>query len=803
MVALCGKFNPRWAVQWLVWAIGLLPLAVYGQASTTTLVGLVRDAAGLPLGGVQVEVHETHQLALTDLSGIFRLPDVRPGSYHLHFQMVGYRAQALDVAVKPGAAPDTLRIALQSSDIELSEVLVEANPVKVQQLQYSLSIDAVDVVFLRKQVGNNLMSALAALPGVNVMNVGVGIAKPVLRGLSFNRVVVVENGIKQEGQQWGGDHGLEIDQFNVERVQVLKGPSSLFYGSDAIGGVIQISAPPPPPDSSSLQVAVYGTYRSINHTLGQSVAVGGRRGSLVLRARFSTQDYADYRVPASQFQYNRYILPILNGTLKNTAGRERNAALSLGLIRPWGFSHLHVTWFDQHAGLFAGAMGIPRAYQLTDDGNRWNIDLPSMRTQHLKIISNTNIQLGNKWLQLDVGYQHNLRTEYAQPHAHGYAPVYNGQDALRLDLQTLAVNAQLHHRLLGRLDGVLGLNLQAQQNRRAGFEFLLPDFRTAAAGLFLHQQWTHPTQTLTLNGGVRLDWGYTDIVGYAEPLYDATLQIVAYRERNPGIVRRFSNVSAAVGASWYPAPAWNLKLNLATDFRFPTPQELSMNGIHHGTFRHEKGDANLLPERGYQLDLTGRFQRSDFTAALTPFAGWFNNYIYLRPGNTYSDLPDGGQLYQYEQVDALFTGLEAHADYHFWRNLHAGLTADFVWAYNFRTLLPLPMIPPSRLGAELEYTLPSLGRHLHDVYLSLQYQYTFAQNRTDRNEWLTPGFGLLNLGAGFGLTLGRVQVQVYVQLRNLLDTYYLAHLSRYRQLNLPEPGRNLVLGFFVPIEAGR
>ncbi|MCS7073244.1 MAG: TonB-dependent receptor plug domain-containing protein, partial [Bacteroidia bacterium] len=235
--------------------------------------------------------------------------------------------------------------------MHLSEVVIESNPLKLEQSQLSVPVEVVSRAYLTQHSNGTLVNTLERLPGLSSINTGIGIAKPVIRGLSFNRVVVTDLGIKQEGQQWGADHGLEIDQFGVERVEILKGPASLLYGSDALGGAINIR-PPQLPEEGTFELSALTNFRSYNQNWGNSISIGGKKHGISFRGRFSTQDFGDYQVPASQFSYNRYILPILNKKLKNTAGNERNFSAMIGLNRNWGFSHFTLSGFQQVVGLF-------------------------------------------------------------------------------------------------------------------------------------------------------------------------------------------------------------------------------------------------------------------------------------------------------------------------------------------------------------------------------------------------------------------------------------------------------------------
>lgn len=749
-----------------------------------------------PAFAASVYLHETRQGISVDTLGYFAIPNVKKGRYHIHIRMIGYKPTTRDIVITD---KDTaLSITLVPTSLEVNEVVIESNALKLSQQESSVELIAVDESYLQKNMGTTLMNSLDKLPGINSINMGTGVSKPVIRGMSFNRVAVADNGIKQQGQQWGGDHGLEIDQFSVEQVEILKGPASLVYGSDAIGGVVNLKHPVSPIEGHH-SAAFLTNYKSVNNTYGISAQAKGNHKGFVYRARLTALDYGDYNVPADSFTYNRFVLPIYNQKLKNTAGKERHASLMLGVNKNWGYSHVTISNYNQQIGIFSGALGVPRSYQLTPDGNERNIELPNQNINHFKIISNTNIQIGKNWMEIDAGYQHNLRDENSSPHAHGVGPQINSSTAHRLKLQTFSTNVRYHAKTLKVLDGVYGISSSYQQNRFEGFEFLLPNFNNFAIGGFAVEKW-HISRKLIANAGLRADYGNVNIERHLQPVWQNATTISGYRQRNPNINRNFYSWSGSIGAAYNPNNFWSFKLNFGKSFRMPTPQELSVNGLHHGSFRHEMGDSSLLPENGYQTDVVISVEKEKFLFSFSPFFNYFTNYIYLRPTARFSFLPEGGQVYQFTQAEAIYTGGEFTAEYHPTKHLHLSVTGDLVSTYNISEELPLPFTPPPSLRSEIEWELPKVGRLVRGLFLQLSHNYIAAQTRTDRNEFETPQYHLWNAGAGFEIeTKGKKRATVFLQVQNLTNASYLNHLSRWRFLNLPEPGRNVVVTVIIPV----
>ncbi len=755
------------------------------------LYGRVTDPAGKALPGATIYLHELRKGVVTDTKGSYRFEKLRPGHYHLHTQYIGHEARTLDLEIR--AAHLQHDIILQPSSLELREIIVESDLLKLDEKGQSQSVEVVGADQIRKNYGVTLMQSLERLPGINSINTGIGISKPVIRGLSFNRVAVSDQGIKQEGQQWGLDHGLEIDPFGVGRVEIIKGPAALLYGSDAIGGVVQVKAAPFPIEGE-LKGQVTQLYRSVNSQYGVSAELAGHQGMFVWRIRGTLQDYADYRLPADSFSYNRFRLPLLDRRLKNTAGQEKHGNVTLGVQRPWGFSQITASRFSQRIGYFAGALGQPQAYQLVPDGDNRNIDLPHQAIQHDKIIWNNNIKLGENWLEIDIAWQQNRRQEHSYPHAHGRAQLDSSNTlAHGMLLRTGTANARYHYRIDSTNRLILGVNLTGQRHQISGYEFLVPAYQNQQAGAFIIWQYK-PVETWQWNAGLRYDYAQLRSSGYSEMLGDGSV-----RERAPIIDRNFGNISGSAGLAWNPHNSWQVKINVGSSYRIPTLPELSSNGVHHGSFRHEMGDPNLDPERAYQFDLGFSYRTPMYELKLSPYFNYFGNYIYLRPTGQFSFLPDGGQIFRYEQGTVAHTGAEVSTELHLHKALHLAVGGAYTRLTNLNSGVPLPFTPPFQGMLDAEYSFSAVSKRFTTPVLGMDLQLFAAQNRTDRNEWATPGYGLVNLHGGFRLNFAKQALEFRLMVNNIFDKAYFNHLSRYRLLNLPEAGRNVQIMLHLPI----
>jgi iron complex outermembrane receptor protein len=687
--------------------------------------------------------------------------------------------------------------------IRLKEVIViggSHSPAARQKL--ALPVDLVGKEFLREHFTGNLVRMLEQLPGIHSMDIGSGFSKPVIRGMGFNRVVVSENGIKQEGQQWGADHGLEIDAFNVESVTVRKGPASLLYGSDAMGGVIEIMRLPPPPDDQFFGEAV-ALGKTVNGTLGGSVMAGIKRGAWYAKFRYTEQRFGDYRVPVDTIVYLTQRLPVLGRRLKNTAGLERDAGAHL----EYRFGPYHAWYVASNAyqkvGFFPGAHGIPDVSRLQDDGNSRDIALPYSTVNHLKLSTRQQYARGSVVFSWDAGYQNNHREEWSLFHTHygNQPPPARFPDReLAFSLDTYSSSASVQWGGERGWEQTVGWDVQAQRNRVAGYSFLLPGYDRFATGLFTLFTY-RASERFSASGGARYDRGRVSIAASEDAYLAAYLreqgysagEIESYRWRAYATRRHFGDVSASLGVVWNIDGERLLKANVGRSFRLPAANELAANGVHHGTFRHEQGDPALSSEAGWQVDLSYVHERPGFSLSVSPFASVFGNYIYLRPTGEWSALPHAGQVYRYTGARALFAGAELSLGIDLPRGFSYHFAGEYVHAYNRDERAPLSFSPP----ASARHTFAWGGAR---VRCHVEWQYTAAQRRVAKNEDPTPGANLFHAGATAFFPLGDTRAEITLSLANLLGTRYYNHLSFYRKVEIPEPGRNFQITIKVPFK---
>ena len=685
----------------------------------------------------------------------------------------------------------------------LPDVVVTESYQQRQAKKSALAVDLVDQDFLRKHFTGNFMQAMENIPGVQAMDIGSGFSKPMIRGMGFNRIAVLENGIKQEGQQWGADHGLELDAFNIGTVNVLKGPSSLLYGSDAMGGVIDITSPPVPSvDMLFGDVTLLG--KSVNGTLGGSFMLGIKKSFWYAQVRYSEQHFGDYRIPTDTIVYLTQKMPVYGRKLKNTAGIERNIGFFAQYQRQRYKTNYSVSNVYQKTGFFPGAHGIPDVSRVEDDGDSRNMELPYSKVNHLKVTTLQQYAWEKLVLSGDFGFQNNHREEWSVFHTHyGSQPVPEKDldKELAFNLNTLSASVKVRFIGSSSWEHALGWDGQHQRNDISGYSFLLPEYYRSTTGLLWLTTYK-PNNVISVSGGMRYDYGYIHISSHEDAYladylrkqgYDEE-QVEHYKWNSHAVKKKFGDYSFSLGLVWTPSERHMVKANVGRSFRLPGANELAANGVHHGTFRHEQGDTNLKSEQGWQMDASYNLRYNGFSISVSPFVSWFSNYIFLRPTGEWSVLPHAGQIYRYTGAEALFAGTEATIDIHFLRSFNYRISGEYVYTYNCDEHIPLSFSPPFSMRNTLTW-------QRKQVMLYAEWQSIARQNRVDRNEDRTPGANLFHLGGSLNIPIrGNQAIEITLTARNIFNTRYYNHLSFYRKVEIPEPGRNFQLLIKIPFK---
>ena len=669
--------------------------------------------------------------------------------------------------------------------IQLRNVTVTGQQRRDYQMRTSQTGVQVNREYLQSNFAGSLMQTLEAIPGVKAMAIGSGQSKPVIRGLGFNRLAVTEDGIKHEGQQWGDDHGLEIDQFSIDRAEVIKGPAALLYGSDAIGGVLSLYTNHVPTKPLSGSVQLFG--RSNNEQLGVTAKIEARQGHWFYKANATLIDYADYKVPTDSIQYYSYWIKLKDGRLRNTAGSERDGSVMVGYA---GYNfHTDVRISDSYAksGFFANAHGLEvRLSNIDYDHSARDIDLPYQWVNHLKVLSHTTWRNDVTSLELNLAYQNNLREERSEPVSHGYMPQPESSLERRFNKSTYTASFGLRH-TLGNHELRSGVSGEYQHNRRGGWGFIIPDFETLSVGGYVMDRYT-VNDNFIVNAGVRYDYARTHISSYHDWFKTPVGTDSVYKERSAEIRRNFNSITWSAGIN-YTTGLWVMKANVGKSFRVPIPKELGADGINYHIFRYERGNAQLDPEESYQLDASISWANDVWEVQVDPYLNYFPNYIYLNPTSQYVE---GLQLYNYTQAEVLRWGLETQVKWNFAEHWQAHAQGEYLYARQQsgeKKGYTLPFSTPWSVDAGVKYSFEHKGKG----FVGLSAHIVGAQNEIVPPEKPTDGHWTLNLSAGKDFLMGGTTFHVALHADNLLNRRYYDHTSYYRLIDVPEPGRNVSL----------
>ncbi len=693
-------------------------------------------------------------------------------------------AAALMACVASAGADST---ATADTTVVLKGVTVSGQRQRDFQMRISQTAVQVSHDYLQQHFSGSLMQALEGIPGVKAMAIGSGQSKPAIRGLGYNRMVVSEDGIKHEGQQWGDDHGLEIDQFAVDRAEVIKGPAALLYGSDAIGGVLSLYTNHVPTEPLSGSVQLFG--RSNNEQIGLTAKLGGRHGPWFYRVGATLIDYADYRVPTDSIQYYSYWIRLKDRRLRNTAGGERDGSLMVGYAGYRFHTDLRISDSYSKSGFFANAHGLEvRLSDIDYDGSRRDVDLPRQWVNHVKVLSHTSWHGDHMRWEANLAWQNNLREELSEPVSHGYMPRPDGSLERRFVKNTLTANIGTTFALGQRNELSTGLNGEYQHNRRGGWGFIIPDFETSSIGLYAMDRYT-VNERLKLNAGVRMDYAHTNISGYHDWYKTPTSGgDSVYKERSADVDRHFNSLTWSAGAN-YAVGHWVLKANVGKSFRVPIPKELGADGVNYHIFRYERGNDRLDPEESYQMDLGVHWDNDVVCVQVDPYLNYFPNYIYLNPTAQYVE---GLQLYHYTQARVLRWGVEAQATWLIDSHWEAEAKGEYLYAEQMsgdKKGYTLPFSTPWSVDVGARYSFQWHG----DTFVGLNAHIVGAQHEIVPPEKPTDGHWTLNLSAGKKIPLKGSKLNIALHADNLLNRRYYDHTSYYRLIDVPEPGRNVSL----------
>ena len=673
---------------------------------------------------------------------------------------------------------------MKPATLEVDEVVVQGEGSAQAMLnKASLSVSTLDARALDEVRGQTLGETLAALPGVTTLSTGPSIAKPVVRGLHSQRVVVLNAGVPQEGQQWGGEHAPEIDPFAPARIEVVKGAAGVEYGVGAIGGVIRIEPRELP------AVPVLGGRASVNAFSNNMQAAG----SLMLEGGPNALPGFGWRAQASARKAGDARTP--NHVIGNSAFAELSGTAALGYHTNAFGLDAYFSHFGTELGLFAGAhIGnfddllrvIERGEPAVEYDFSFDIDAPKQRIQHelLTLRGHYRLPSGDR-LEAQYGFQYNQRKEF-DAHRRFGDPL--DEPAFSLVLTTHTLDLKLRSAPRGRWFGVVGLSGMNQANRNGETGFLIPNFRAITGGAFARG--TYVRGPWTLETGTRFDYRWME----AFPREFGSRGDFVQREHN------YASVSGVVGAIWQFAPAWSLATNIGTAWRPPGVNELYSFGVHHGTAQFEVGDADLGAERSVNVDATLRHVGSRARLEMSVYNNAMDGYLHLVPTlEPVVTIRGTFPAFRYAQADAVLRGIDGQASLDVTRWLTAGVQGALVRGTDRDADRPLFNMPSDRATLTGTFRLPRWGV-LRGQELEVKGRFVREQTRAPEGLDYAPppdGYALAGIGYRTDVQLGAVPLRLSLEVENLFDATYRDYLSRFRYF-IDDPGRSVVLRVQVP-----
>ena len=746
----------------------IILLSLHGMANAQEVKGTVLDAkTSQPLQGATIYLIELETGVAADSTGSFSLTLKTQGPLNIQITYVGYETNVFPWHADTG----TKTYFLEPTVIEGHDVVVSAAYITTQD-ESPVKVEQKSAKELTQTGSTNLSEAMTTIPGVDMIGTGSGIGKPVIRGLSYNRVLVYSDGMRLENQQWGSEHGLGLSSAGIDRIEIIKGPSSLLFGPDAMGGVVYLI-----PEKPALANSFAGDYNAVfnSNTQGYGSNLGLKYSGNNIRFGFrgAFENHADYHTGE-------------NHAVENTRFNNYGSKAFFGFNNKWISSRTNYTFYKNVLGL----AGHDHEEESHDEEHEENHRVPEMPYQDLAthmVSSQNTLFLGRGKVKANLGVSSNIRKEYEE-HEEDTAHAHEEEEGAALDMKLLTGTWDVKWYLpkLKNTELVFALQGMFQDNLNRGEEFLIPDANLLDGGVGTMLK--YDMEPFHFQAGLRYDIRKIQVNDY-EHIHDGVVESFS------GFSTSYSSVNGALGGTLHMGDHMLLRLNFASGFRAPNLSELTAEGVHHGTSQFIEGDKNLTSEQNMEADLSLHIHSDHFTADVSSFYNNISNYIYLNPTG---EVEDGFPVYQYIQSDAFLYGGEAGLDVHphplDW--LHLNSTASLVIG-ELHAGGYLPLIPAATLNNTLKIELNKFWK-LKDFYWAVGVKSRSVQDRIGTMETATASYNLMHVGTGFSFSLAKQPIELNLVCNNLLNTSYFDHLSRLKYLGIYNMGRNFVVNLKVP-----
>jgi iron complex outermembrane receptor protein len=721
-----------------------LGFSIFSNAQNK-IIGVVNDDHNQPLSGVLISIPEVHKETISDESGNYELMNLPSGKFKIVFSFIGFATQSKEVIINQ--KEQTINIQLLE-DFHLMDEVIVSTAFRKLQSQNVMKVEHESIKSLQQKGVATLIEGLATIPGVSQVSTGTSIGKPVIRGLSGNRVLVYSQGVRMENQQFGEEHGLGLNDAGVESVEVIKGPASLLYGSDAIGGVLYFN---PEKFGKANTSELNFNQKYFSNTNGTNSSVGYKLSGedLKFSARISNNKHSDYKIADGD-------------RVTNTRYEELDFKTGLGFSNS-SFSTVFRYNYNELD------LGIPEE-GIAEQTTSKHPEFPKQGVFNHVLSLNNSIYFKNSKLDADVGYIINERSEFED----------SDTADLKMKLKTFNYNVKYHLPKFGKFEAIVGTQGMHQTNLNLGEELLIPDATTNDYGVFgtINYEWNDNI----IQAGIRYD---------NRKITTDSHGIEGEEGYFTAIDKKFESFNSSLGFKTNLQENLTLRLNLASGFRAPNLAELTSNGVHEGSNRYEIGNSNLENEQNFQADLNLEYGNSHFEVFVNGFYNHINNYIFISPnGNIIYD----NFVYDYVQDDANLYGGEVGIHFHphplDWLHITSSFESVTGKKQNGDDL---PLIPANKWNNALKTEFKSF-KYLKNSFAVLNVEHTLNQNNPGEFETKSNDYTLVNLGFGGKVTLGKAAFDVNFNVNNLFDKNYISHLSRLKNDGIPNIGRNIILG---------
>ncbi len=768
--------------------------------SAQTFYGRVRNRENnQPVSYASIRLAGSRSASSADRQGAFTAKPPGTAPAQLIISATGYQADTLLVS-GPGLLPDVFLTAIPDT---LATIVFTGVSRAMSIRETPAAMALVTQKAIERTTASNIIDVLVKqVPGLNAVKTGPNISKPFIRGLGYNRVLTLFDGVRQEGQQWGDEHGLEVDGYNLGRAEVIKGPASLLYGSDALAGVVSLTPVMPCNAMTGWHGKWLSEFQHNNGLAGNGVALTYRKNN------WSAAFRGAYRIARN---YSNRV----DGRVYNTGFRETNASATLQHNSARGYSNLNLTLYDNLQGIPDGSRdSLTRRFtQQVEEGslddvqnrplvnddalNGYALSPLHQHIRHYRLYSNSHYRLNKGEIDLNLAVQQNIRQEYNHPTLPQQPGMY-----VRLNTENYSLRYTLP--VLHSIELTTGINGMLQQNRSLqATDFPIPDYQLFDAGSFLLLKWKK--NELTVSGGVRYDVRHlsgTDFYSKTDPATGFDRQVGSGDNGGtlnfPAFSKLFTGTSLSAGASYQWPGGFTLKANIARGYRAPGITELSANGLDPGAHIIYLGNRNFTPEFSLQEDIGLLFSNRNLSASASVFNNNISHYISLSQvvdaaGTPLSDA-QGNHTFRYGQGEAQLYGAELSGEIHppglagfsFSNALSVvyGFNRDARYNHKGTGGAYLPLIPPAKLLSVVSQTLRPHASMFTEVTGSVEWEFAASQDRylaLNNTETMTPAYNQWSASLLTTLALpGAKTLQLHLAVSNLLNSTYQSGLSRLK-----------------------